>query len=349
MNQRNMNSTATSQFFEDEPDSKCYGAFLPVWKSGRLSAEVYTVLIFTTIVSLLTLPLTIFLNALVIVAVKSTRRLRTKSNILLACLAATDFMVALTVQPSYIAMAIFFLEGKNVNEVCAFEKISRVLFNVFCAVSLFHLVLISLERCLAVKHPFYHDSHITATRLIIASGITWILALFPGIMDFLEIHFEFLMVLFEHVIIPCTVPIIVICQIVVYIEVRRHEKQIASQQVSLEVRQKFVKEKKALKTTTIIIITVFLWYFPAISISYFIEAMVVNVTYIVFFLAVALTLLNSLMNPLIYAARNRQFRVAFVHLLFRRRLEQAEEVEMRVFRSNTVLRTQGGPEELRVS
>ncbi len=98
MNQRNMNSTATSQFFEDEPDSKCYGAFLPVWKSGRLSAEAYTVLIFTTIVSLLTLPLTILLNALVIVAVKTTRRLRTKSNILLACLAATDFMVAFLLQ-----------------------------------------------------------------------------------------------------------------------------------------------------------------------------------------------------------------------------------------------------------
>ncbi len=160
--------------------------------------------------------------------------------------------------------------------------------------SLFHLVLINLERCLAVKHPFYYDSHITSARLIIPSVITWILALFLGIMDFLEIYFEFLMVLFEDVIIPCTVPIIVICQIVVYIEVRRHQKQIASQQVKLEARQKFVKEKKALKTTTIIIITVFLCYFPAISISYFIEAMVVNVTYIVFFLAVGLTLLNSL-------------------------------------------------------
>ncbi len=61
-------------------------------------------------------------------------------------------------------------------------------------------------------------------------------------------------------------------------------------------------------------------------------------------LAIALSLLNSLMNPLIYAARNKQFRVAFVQLLFRRRLEQAEEIEMPVFRSaNVVVRLQEQP------
>ena len=35
------------------------------------------------------------------------------------------------------------------------------------------------------------------------------------------------------------------CQVVLYFETRRHEKEIATQQVSVEVREKFVKEKKA--------------------------------------------------------------------------------------------------------
>ena len=344
-----MNFTASPPFFEGEPDN-CSGAFLPRWKSSGPSAEVYIVLIFTAIVSLITLHFTILLNALVMVAVKTTPRLRgTKANILLACLAATDLMVGLTVQPSYITMVIFFLEVKGINELCAFERVSGILFNMFCGVSLFHLVLVSVERYLAIKHPFYYDGHITTTRLIIASSIAWILALLPAIMDFLDISFEFLMVIFDDVIMVCTISVIVICHIIVYIVVRRHEKQIITQQVSLEARQKFAKEKKALKTTTVIIITVFLCYSPTISISYFMEAVAVNVAVIVFFLGVALTLLNSLINPLIYAARNRQFRVAFVQLLFRRRLEQAEETEMRVFRSaNAVLTTQEGPEELRI-
>lgn len=339
---------ASSRFFEDEP-YYCHGTFLPPWKSDRLSAEVFTVLTFTTIVPLIALPFTVLLNVLVMVAVKTTRRLLTKSNILLACLAATDFMIALTVQPSYITVEIFFLEWKDQNKFCAFEKVSGSLFNMFCAVSLFHLVLISVERYLAIKHPFYYDNRITTTRLIIASAITWALALFPTIMAFLDIRLEFLIIIFDDVMITCTIPVIVICHIVVYIEVRHHEKQITSQQVSLEARQKFVKEKKALKTTTIIIVTAFLCYFPTISMTYFIEAAAENVAYIVFFLAIALTLLNSLMNPLIYAGRNRQFRVVFVHLLLRRSPEQAEEIEMRVFRPpNAALRTQVGHEELPV-
>ena len=40
--------------------------------------------------------------------------------------------------------------------------------------------------------------------------------------------------------------------------------------------------------------------------------------------------LNSLFNPLIYVVRIRYFRVAFIHLLFRKTLAQAEELENRI-------------------
>ena len=35
------------------------------------------------------------------------------------------------------------------------------------------------------------------------------------------------------------------CQIVLYYETRRHKKEIDAQQVSLEAREKFLKQKKA--------------------------------------------------------------------------------------------------------
>ena len=50
-------------------------------------------------------------------------------------------------------------------------------------------------------------------------------------------------------------------------EARRHEKAILAQQVSIEARRKFVKEKKALKLTTIILVTLFLSYCPPLIIS----------------------------------------------------------------------------------
>lgn len=37
------------------------------------------------------------------------------------------------------------------------------------------------------------------------------------------------------------------CQVVLYFETCRHEREIATQQVSVKVREKFVKEKKAFK------------------------------------------------------------------------------------------------------
>ena len=43
------------------------------------------------------------------------------------------------------------------------------------------------------------------------------------------------------------------CQIVLYYETRRHQKEIAAQQVSLEAREKFLKEKKAFKLTTTVL------------------------------------------------------------------------------------------------
>ena len=42
-------------------------------------------------------------------------------------------------------------------------------------------------------------------------------------------------------------------------------------------------------------------------------------------------ILNSLFNPLIYAVRIRDFRVAFIQLLSRKAIGQAEELERSVF------------------
>lgn len=214
------------------------------------------------------------------------------------------------------------------------------MFFILCGVSLFHLVLISLERYLAIRHTFFYSNHITTVRLAIASVIIWMILLTLTILEFYDVHFEFPVIAIgiDDIFIIFSIPIIIIFHIVVYIEVRRHEHQIISQQVSLVARLNFLKEKKSLKTTTFIILSVFLCYFPSIILlttpllQLLEDKMGGKLAYIVFVPANTLTLLNSLLNPLIYAARNRQFRVAFVRLLLQKRLEQAEEIEMRVFR-----------------
>ena len=57
--------------------------------------------------------------------------------------------------------------------------------------------------------------------------------------------------------------------------------------------------------------------------------------------------MNSLVNPIIYSVRIRQFRVAFIELLFRTvNIAQAEQIEMRIFgATNAVVAIQAGQDQ----
>ena len=56
----------------------------------------YGWLIFIAVISIITFPLTAVMNALVIIAVKTKHRLKTKSNIALACLSTTDLTMGVS-------------------------------------------------------------------------------------------------------------------------------------------------------------------------------------------------------------------------------------------------------------
>ena len=73
----------------------------------------YGLLVAVATLNLAACPFAIFLNALVMVAVKTKRRLQTHPNIPLAYLALTDLMVGLVVQPLHITKTIFLLQVKD--------------------------------------------------------------------------------------------------------------------------------------------------------------------------------------------------------------------------------------------
>jgi len=68
------------------------------------------------------------------------------------------------------------------------------------------------------------------------------------------------------------------------------------------------------------------------------DSIPINVKYIMFNLLPLLPVLNSLFNPLIYSVRIRYFRVAFIQLLSRKTIAQAEKLERNMF----------GPKQVRV-
>ena len=133
-------------------------------------------LVATAVLNLAACPFTILLNALVMVAVKTKRRLQSHLNIVLACLALTDLMAGLVVQPLHITKTIFLLDGKDFHEFCDIDWVFSFSLVISSWASVSHLVLISGERYLAIKHTFTHASVVTKVRVMLCSALAWIAA-----------------------------------------------------------------------------------------------------------------------------------------------------------------------------
>ena len=302
---------------------------------ANISRYLHAVFIFIIAVNAFTCPVIILLNILVMVAVKTKRHLRSKSNIALACLATTDLVVGLVVQPLHATSLTLLINGED-DMFCTLTDVAQTITVKCCAASLHHLLLVTAERYIAIKHTFQYQTLITEVCIIMASGLAWAVAILVPIESSLmrgKDSIISLAVFFLPVFFFCLS--MVYFNVAVYKEVRRNEEQIAANQVSPEAREKILKNKKAFYTTTIVLLVIFLCYIP-VNICFAIVASSKNripasAGQTAIYLFASLPVLNSLLNPLIYAVRIRHFRVAFIQLLARKTAVQAQELERNIF------------------
>ena len=293
---------------------------------GNISPDLRAVSIFRIVANAFTCPLAIVLNILLMVAVKTKRQLRTKSNVALACLSTTDLTVGLVLQPLHIASASFLHRGDIM--FCTITRISTITTSICGLASLHHIVLMSAERYFAIKHPFTHETQVTEVRIITASALAWAAAI---IIYYVGVPYAAIVLLSEALLI--ILPIY--CNVSVYKEIRRNQKEIAANQVSSEDKEKLLKKRKAFYTTVVVLIAILLCYVPSsicsVILVFFKERIPPDIMIAGLFGSALLPLLNSLFNPLIYAFRISYFRVALIHLLARKTISQAEELEKKIF------------------
>ena len=310
----------------------------------QISPSGQAFLIFLITVNILIFPLTAVLNALVMISVKVKSRLRDhKSNVLLALLALIDFSVGILAQPSFTIVSLIFLLDPP-SAYCAWGVLRPVM-NFLVIASLLHMVLLSAERYVAIKHSFAYITFVTEGRLLIASAIIWLLSIVQQVLSVLDItaiaHANLMFIILS-------IGSIVYCHVTVYIETRRHEIQLASQQVTQEARQQFERDRKAFKLTSIILAVLLSCLIPGIIFlivcSRFHKEITAEIMYLLHSSSVSIAFMNSLLNPIIFSVRIRQFRVAFIELLFRTvNIAQAEQIEMRIFgATNAVVGIQAG-------
>ena len=229
----------------------------PIIPHGTLdpknTPEAYGWLVFIAVISAITCPLTAFMNALIIIAVKTKRRVRTKSNIALACLSTTDLAMGVIGQPLFISWVIAELQGYASGTYCLRKELGVLAMALSSNASLFHIILVNAEKYIAIRHPLQYETMVTEARLIGLSALLWIIpaanidgqanAQVDGSVGLLSIG------------------IISFCQVMIYVETHRQKKKIAAQQVSLEAKEKFLKQKKTFKVTVTVLCFLILCFF----------------------------------------------------------------------------------------
>lgn len=285
-----------------------------IWKE-KYDHEDYIFTLFSIILNMLTCPVIVFINSLVIVAVIKKRRLQTTYNMLLACLAATDLTVGVAVQPSFIFGEISLITGSSLDDYCRLYRETVFAFLYPSLASLLLLALLSIERFLAMKYSLRYFEIVTKSRLNVAVTFCFTTAAIPAGIRLIA-SLSKLSTSLTITIACISFLVISYCQIFVYLVSRRHRNQIQAVQVSQDTERKFLEEAKAVKTTTIIIGFVLFSYFPSI-VYQFLERYFGNALLSSKPLILSCILLNSLCNPIIYCWRSSILRKALVELLRR--------------------------------
>ena len=300
---------------------------MPVWRAEYLRDDTYRHLVALVCIDLIAALSTILLNALVIFAVATRPRLRKNSTILLASLAGADLLTGLVVLPFAFSLDLKRLLGFD--SFCLLEKAFTVTLAMVTYASISHLVIISIDRYIAIKYPLRYQEIVTETRIIFSIVLDWGFTLLVTINELVLalIDSESIYSLYMHVntiiqIVIGTLFIVVISLSYGYIysETRRQVKRLLYEQLPQEEIQRIKKDRKAVTTLAFILITLGLTYLPAIITGILTTSpgnivrppRVQRITWIWVELSITL---GSLCNPIIYCWRMENLRRAFLEIL----------------------------------
>ena len=324
-----LNSSYSLNLSFDAEKVECLYFLGNAWQKGYLREDTFIPLVVSTVISLIAVLPTILLNWLVIFAVTTRRRLQSNSNILLAGLASTDLFTGLVAQPIRIAVEMRRILG--VGPFCTIDKMFGVCLVLVTNGSLAHLVLISIDRYIAVKHSLRYQSLVTKQRILIAelfAGAFIMLVTIPEIvLAVINIETK-IFVLVGHAIstIISTVCVFVVIYINCYIfsATRRQKRRIQTEQVPQEEAKRIKKDNKAVNTLVIIFAALIITYLPAFFNSGFIilrssehssDEKLTAVNAVVTWFTFSVVLLGSLVNPIIYCWRSKKLRRVFLEIL----------------------------------
>ena len=288
------------------------------WDEFLLTEGTYNHLITIISINSVSVLPTLLLNALVIFAVTTSERLRNKSTILLACLDGADLLTGLVGQPIRIAVEVERILKKGT--FCgALERVSFVSVECHIFATLTHLVLITIDRYIAVKKPLRYREIVTTRRVIWGVLSAWGFTIYVAIQESIlaavnrtsDIYNVCNNVSFSTLTTVGLICIVFIVGVYLYIfSETPHQQRTQTDHLGVEEIRTIRKNNKAPKTLAIILVVLTATYLQTIIVIIlgFCVSLERHASNRFAGWAATLIMLGSLCNPVIYCWRMKRLR-----------------------------------------
>ena len=272
-------------------------------------------------------------NALVISVILLHRRMQTPMNCLLANLALADFMVGLFLIPRTLLNDLYTHPGGWVGDLLC-KMLTHGCFTYLAAVAtMLTLMFIAWERYYAVMYPHSSRGRINANKLRLLIALSWVVACGYASLEFwvIKFHKKEKSCIYDWSETLWKIDVFVWCiglslvplgiQVGLYVRVVYRLWGKKAQVNEISQRSLMIKRKKLTKTVILISFINIMLRLP-IDVHYFLSTFAGNVfttaewwVPISFSVSHLMLVLNSAVNPAIYAAQDRTFRRHILRLL----------------------------------
>ncbi|XP_068690712.1 adenosine receptor A2a-like [Montipora foliosa] len=256
----------------------------------------------------------LFGNALILVAFLKSPRLRTGSNVFIAGLAASDWLVAALAIPLYLVT----LKSDSPTSLLMRFYISLDIFS--ATASVFHLISVTVERYIAVVKPYLHHALLVESYCRVL-GVVWVLSLILSCLNFVitpnvDKNYPFYVFVTALSLALLIIPslnffIFIVARTIIRNTIEPEQEQTRTNRVRSF--SKYLRERKTAATLAIICGTFFLMWLPHVigvfvfKFCFSCNLAPVDIGRVVFFIKFA-QYANSALNPFVFAFRDAGIR-----------------------------------------
>ncbi|XP_048037759.1 trace amine-associated receptor 13c-like [Megalobrama amblycephala] len=306
----------------------CFPAINSSCIKGKRSRHEYNIMyVFFSLLS----AWTVFLNLLVIISISHFKKLHTPTNLISLSLAVADLLVGLIVMPA---------DAIKLIETCWYFgdtlcDLFLIIMGLVLSTAICNLVLIAIDRYVAVCHPLLYPHKITTTRTLIIICLCWFFSFAYSLAYvingryfessqrtdscygkcYLIIGFSWIVVdLFFSFLFPLTVIITLYLRIfyVAHQQVKVINSLMKGGKCVMEGSVRRKSESKAALTLGIIVTAYLLCYIPYYILS-LTSSTIISYATMTFLLWTIYA--NSSLNPVVYALFYPWFKISVKHIL----------------------------------